>query len=245
MFFIVRCNQCGLTWRNPIPDQESLSGLYAAPYYNVANHSPSLVYQVGIADFEEADKERRHQTAHNEVRNWRKLGFSPRTSRGEPKKLLEIGGGKGYLQLAADEYGWNTVGIEISPHAIQTAKGKGLVVFPVTLDEVCSKTAPYRNHFDAIVFFDFLEHVANPGELVRMLKDLLKENGHIILRVPRTDDFPRIHLIDHIWYFSRKTIVRLLEKEGYRITHPHDNGAFESANGDILENVTIFAALSG
>jgi len=240
-FFVVKCSSCGLTWRNPMPNPEFLASLYSDHYYNVLEHAPDLIYQVGIADYKNEDQNRRSEIADNEVRNWQKKGFEPFDVANEQKRLLEIGGGRGYLQRAASELGWNTVGIEISEHGIKAATDKGLVVLPVTLDEFCNKFVPHHNYFDVVVFFDFLEHVVNPGEVLRMIKHILKKSGHIILRVPCTEDYPRIHLIDHIWYFSEKTILDLLAKEGFQVIDKHASGTFRSTDGEELQNITLFA----
>ena len=55
-FFIVKCSTCGLMWRNPIPDILFLKSLYSKYYFNVKQHSPELIWQVGIPDSEPDDK---------------------------------------------------------------------------------------------------------------------------------------------------------------------------------------------
>ena len=240
-FFLVQCPTCRLIWRNPLPDPGFLKDLYSEFYYRVAKDSPSLVYQVGIADCERSDQEKRREITRREVCEWKQRGIIPTTPSGERKNLLEIGGGRGYLQQAASEAGWNTLGLEISAHGIKAAIEKGLIVLPITLEELCEKFIPYHRYFDAVVFFDFLEHVMDPGKVLRMVKYIIKEDGIIILRVPITEECPRLHLIDHIWHFSAMSIRKLLAKEGLEIVDSHDSGSFKAPSGDSIENLTIFA----
>jgi SAM-dependent methyltransferase len=225
-----------------MPDSGFLTELYSEKYYNVASHSPDLIYQVGIPDSEVADQNKRRAITRHEVKSWEEQGLPPKDGFGERRRLLEIGGGRGYLQLAAAEAGWETLGLEISPHGIKAAIEKGLIVLPVTLDEFSEKFIPYRRYFDTVVFFDFLEHVTDPGKVLRMVRTLLKDEGTVVLRIPVTTKCPRLHLIDHIWHFSRESIKGLLQKEGYRVTRSHDSGVFRSPTGESIENLTIFAA---
>lgn len=242
-FFLVRCPQCGLIWRNPIPDQVFLRDLYSEAYYNVAKYSPELIYQVGIADADINDQNRRRDRTRLEVADWIRRGITCTTEFNEKRWLLEIGGGRGYLQQAAAERGWNTIGLEISPHGIKAAITKGLLVLPLTLDELCDKYIPYIRYFDVVVFFDFLEHVTDPGQVLRLARYILKDDGMIILRIPKTppEGYPKLHLIDHIWHFSESTLEAFLRKEGFKITDSHESGIFRAPSGDVIENITVFA----
>ena len=238
-FFIVRCSLCKLVWRNPIPGKLFLCDLYSDKYYNVFEHSPSLVYQAGIPDFSDSDKEMRRQKAQKEVGGWIQRGI---LSKGgdKHKKFLEIGGGSGYLQHVVDEIGWDTIGLEISTHGIREAMEKGLFVLPTTLDELCDKYLPYKGYFDLIAFFDFLEHVEDPGSVLRTVKHVLKNDGIVIIRIPVTDKCPSLHLVDHIWHFSTNTIGLIINNEGFEIISSHDSGKFIAPNGDFIDNITLF-----
>lgn len=240
-FFLVKCNRCSLVWRTPMPDAGFLSDLYSEKYFNVAEHSPSLIYQVGIADADEASHQMRRERTQQEVQDWIKRGITARDKNGSQKRLLEIGGGRGYLQLAAQEQGWDTIGVEISPHGIKSAISKGFIVLPIPLDQLCEKYLPHVNYFDLVVFFDFLEHVTDPGLVLRMIRLTLKDDGQIILRVPSTSDVPKLHLIDHICHFSPETLAMLLEREGFKIVETHPSGVFLSPNGDKIDNLTVTA----
>lgn len=240
-FFIVKCPRCGLIWRTPMPDPGFLSDLYSEKYFNVAEHSPSLIYQVGIADADEQSHLMRRERTQQEVQDWLKRGITSKNENGKQRRLLEIGGGRGYLQLAAQEQGWDTLGVEISPHGIKSAISKGFIVLPIPLDQLCEKYLPHVNYFDLVVFFDFLEHVTDPGLVLRMIHFTLKDDGHIILRVPSTRQVPKLHLIDHICHFTPETLQLLLEREGFSIVETHHSGVFLAPSGDQIDNLTVTA----
>jgi SAM-dependent methyltransferase len=242
-FFIVQCPRCRVMWRNPMPDAGFLMDLYDEDYFDVRPYPPGVLLQVGIADTLDADQRRRREITQREVQDWitvRKI--LPRDAQGNPRKLLEIGGGRGYLQRAAGEAGWSTLGLEISPHGIKEAIHRGMMVLPVVLDELCDKYVPYTRFFDLIVFFDFLEHVTDPGRVLRMVRFLLKDDGRVILRVPciGDDECPKYHLIDHIWHFSTGTLELFLNREGFEVCESRESGRFPGADGQI-RNYTFIA----
>lgn len=241
-FFIVQCAHCGLMWRNPMPDSGFLMDLYAEEYFNVRQYAQDLVVQVGIPDADEYDQNKRREITQKGVQDWIKVvKITPKDANGNSRKLLEIGGGRGYLQRAATEAGFVTLGLEISPHGIKEAIRRDMMVLPIVLDEFCSKYVPYRRFFDLVAFFDFLEHVTDPGRILRMVRSLMKDDGYGVLRIPciAGDDCPQYHLIDHIWHFSEDTIETLLAKEGFTIHHKQESGRFPTPSGQI-NNLVLF-----
>lgn len=137
-FFIVQCPSCKLTWRNPLPDNIFLTDLYEEEYFEIRKYPPELRNQVGIPDNDETDQNKRREKTRVEVQDWMDKGILPYDKNKIPRKFLEIGGGRGYLQRAAAEEGWYTIGLEISLHGIKEAINRGLMVLPVVLDELCN-----------------------------------------------------------------------------------------------------------
>lgn len=240
-FFIVECDDCGLVWRNPLPGDSFLSALYGQEYFDIAGSCPSLSGQVGIQDSMAQDKAFRDSISARVVQSWVDLGILPRSRAGRPNRLLEIGGGTGHLQRAAADRGWQTMGLESSAYGIAqaTAAGVPVVVFP--LKEFCAQAEHRRNPFDVVVFYDFLEHVTDPGQTIRLVRQVLARDGTLILRVPNTQRCPTLHLIDHIWHFSKRSLWALLRKEELTVLHAHRSGRCPAGSGGVLENMTVFA----
>ena len=240
-FFLVECRECNLIWRNPLPGNKFLYSLYTEQYFDTSEMSSLLKEQVGIADTTTTDRIFRDDISAKVVQSWVDLGISPQDPNGQLRKLLEIGGGRGYLQKAAKEKGWITIGMEISPHGIAEAKKNGISLLPYTLYESRMKHGLYEKQFDLVVFYDFLEHVDDPAQYLRVINHMLADDGIIIFRVPHTAGCPRLHLIDHVWHFSTKSLRYLLEKENLVVWHAHYSGRFFGQHGNYIDNITIFA----
>jgi len=256
-FFLVQCKECGLIWRNPLPGRTFSYSLYSPEYFNVAKQSTAftdveslhhvgiagskLEDHVGIADVRPQDREFRDAISDEVVRTWISLGVQPTDATGKRRRLLEIGGGRGYLQRAAQRVGWETMGLEISPHGIKEAIANGLLVFPIPLDDFCTKYVPYKKYFDVIVAYDFLEHVDDPARVLRMIHFLLVDDGYFIFRIPETKACPRLHLIDHIWHFPCDVLDVLMQKEQLEIFYAHYSGQFKASNLETHENITFYA----
>ena len=77
--------------------------------------------------------------------------------------------------------------------------------------------------FDVVTMFDVLEHVEDPKETVRVVRSILEDDGLFVLSYPDWGSiFARLlkrrwwfTLSVHLFYFTRKTIAKLLEQEGF------------------------------
>lgn len=131
-------------------------------------------------------------------------------------KLLDIGAGTGDFLTVAKNNGWQTIGIEPSQKAKQTAINKG-VNFAESLADLES------NSFDVITMWHVLEHVPNLEEYITELKRLIKPSGTIVVAVPNFKSFDAefygrywaaYDVPRHLWHFSKTAIQKLFaEKE--------------------------------
>jgi SAM-dependent methyltransferase len=97
----------------------------------------------------------------------------------------------------------------------------GLEVQQGTLD---SAELP-SEHFDAVVLGDVIEHLPDPRDALRRIGSLLVPGGVVYLALP--DAGSRVAralgsrwwsvLPTHVQYFTRASMVRLLEREGYAL----------------------------
>lgn len=222
-FNILRCKNCGLLTRDIILNKKESEDLYKKGYfcklqkdYFSAGMSRNMVDSLRVIDFKER------------LRKIKKFGNI------EKGKILDIGCATGiFLKIAKDD-GWQTYGVEISRFAGDFAKNTyRLEVFIGEL-----KQAKYKsNTFDVATGFDFIEHVEDPRELIREVKRILKPRGYIVLQTTMVDSllfvmagilyrfsFGKINKIVDIAYpihhsnhFSRKTLVEILKKEGFKV----------------------------
>jgi SAM-dependent methyltransferase len=79
------------------------------------------------------------------------------------------------------------------------------------------------NAFDFVVAFDVLEHLPRIGEDLALIRTVLKPGGHLFVSVPNSESFVAkamgkhwsLLLLEHLWYFSPKTLERMLISYGF------------------------------
>ena len=78
--------------------------------------------------------------------------------------------------------------------------------------------------FDIVVLADVIEHVRSPKEFLTRVKNLVKPGGTIFLAVPSLDSLSSRLMgrywmefkLEHLFYFDRNTMTRLLTDCGFR-----------------------------
>lgn len=113
----------------------------------------------------------------------RRLDERIRAHHAERGRLLEVGCGPGFFLSAMRDMGWLVTGLEISEFAVRHATDE--LGLDVKLGAVEKGRFPDRS-FDAILLGDVLEHMAEPMDALRTLRDWLKQGGVLIIAVPST-----------------------------------------------------------
>lgn len=145
-------------------------------------------------------------------------------------KVLELGSGAGQFirEIKRIRPDLNCYGCDISQHAINFAKkSNDGVVYDLSEE----KRAPYEdNTFDAVLIYDVLEHVADPGSIIAEVQRILKVGGRFYSFVPCEGDslsfWNFLRKFDfgtdltkkyagHINRFSRKELLKLVESYGF------------------------------
>jgi SAM-dependent methyltransferase len=134
--------------------------------------------------------------------------------------VLDLGCGVGTL-LSALSADWEKHGVELSAFAgAQASKHASVHVGPV-------HSARYpSSHFDLVVFHHVIEHLDDPVAAVRECFRILKADGTLLVGTPDFDsecarrfgeNFRLLHDPTHVSLFSRDSLRRLLEDEGFAI----------------------------
>ena len=97
-----------------------------------------------------------------------------------PGRLLELGCASGAVLEAARERGWSVQGVEFSLEAAAEARGHGLAVF---VGGIAEAQLP-DDSFDVAFAGDVLEHVPDPGAVLRELARVIAPGGALVLRGP-------------------------------------------------------------
>ncbi|MGB9618846.1 MAG: class I SAM-dependent methyltransferase, partial [Armatimonadota bacterium] len=142
-----------------------------------------------------------------------------------PGRLLDIGCSLGYFVEAANARGWKACGIDISEHAVQEAGKLGLDVRAGTLEQVRFPDAS----FDCVTMWDVLEHVPDPTAHMLEVRRVLAPDGLVVVGTPdlghpafmlKRERWRHLKPAEHIYYFRRSTLHRLLDKTGFVVVRP-------------------------
>jgi SAM-dependent methyltransferase len=134
--------------------------------------------------------------------------------------VVDVGCGTGDFLRAAAERGWRVFGTELGD---AHARVEDSIEVRVSLGEL-GDLAP----FDTITFWHSLEHVRDPATEIRRAHGLLGEEGRLIVAVPDTGglqarvfgpSFFHLDVPRHLYHFDRRSLSRLLEREGFVVEH--------------------------
>ena len=148
------------------------------------------------------------------------------------KKLLDIGTGYGYFVKLALENGFKSQGIEPSKESVKMAKK----LFGISLENsFFDRNYRIKEKFDVITAFHVIEHVLDPLDFIKAVYKRLNYKGIFILETPNVQCFNSLRMKknwpfvlpnEHLFYFSFRSLVPLLEKSGFKILYQKRTGPF-------------------
>ena len=198
-FQVHKCNNCGIAYTSPIPDD--LSAFYPARY---RRYNPLILTILGLL-------------YKIRARRWLRLFESPGVA-------FEMGCGDGIMLNTIRKRGWKVFGNERTVAAAGFARQ--LHELPVFVGEIDSLgSAPIA---DLIILFQVLEHLKDPLVTLRKLNQVIKPDGRLIIAVPNfggwqskfsKENWFHLDVPRHNFHFSLPALEFCLKNSGFEIVN--------------------------
>lgn len=151
------------------------------------------------------------------LRDWF-YNFSQRFSQEEPGSILDIAGNDGSLLTHFKGMKWNVTNIDPAKNLRQFNKDLGIPIITEFWSEKLAKDSGVK--FDVITAFNVIAHTRNPLDLVKGIKEALKDNGRAYIMTSQADmlragQFDTIYH-EHHSFFTEESMRLLLEKAGFK-----------------------------
>jgi 2-polyprenyl-3-methyl-5-hydroxy-6-metoxy-1,4-benzoquinol methylase len=200
---LVRCAACDLVYVSPTFDEAHYREVYASQEYQ------DIVRDLGIKS---------HEYRVERFGRERVALMAAQLDTQRPR-YLDVGCSTGFVVEAARNAGWDAVGTDLNPSAIEFGRGRRLDLRAAALEDAGFEPGT----FDAVSLFDVLEHLLNPVQTLRACARLLRPGGIVFLYVPNYDSASRLlmgqdaHFIwptHHLNYYTPATMRDLMAREG-------------------------------
>jgi 2-polyprenyl-3-methyl-5-hydroxy-6-metoxy-1,4-benzoquinol methylase len=209
-FDLVSCTTCRLLMRRRLPAREELATIYAPEYfeYHAEDAVDGYAHYIG-------DAERHREAARRRLRLIER--FAP--SRG---RLLDVGAAAGFFVDEAGRRGWAAEGVDVAEHMVEW--GRAALGVQLRVGEVSDVEG--HGTYGAVTMWDYIEHSLDPVADLEKANELLAAGGIVALSTGDLDSLAarlsrsRWHLLTprhHNFFFSARTLGRLLAKAGFRV----------------------------
>lgn len=199
---ISKCTKCGLVLMNPQPGQEVIKTFYQDCLF----------------------ERKRKKRFVNRIKNIYEYSRLKNILKLKPnaKNVLDVGCANGSFLKICKRVGLDVYGTEISENAVEYCK-KTLKTQNIFLGDVNG----VRNvkKIDVITLWDVFEHLRKPGEYLEHIYKILNSDGLLVIQTMDIASWSyKISKKNwgyfgdqHLFYFSKKTLSRLLGKHGFKI----------------------------
>jgi glycosyltransferase involved in cell wall biosynthesis len=171
-----------------------------------------------------------------------------------PSKILDLGCSSGLLSERLVEMGHHVTGVDVMEITGVAERTNDFVKADLN-DGI---PAEVGTGFDIVLAADVLEHLVNPGHLMSQVRDVLSPDGTALFCVPniahwypRTRstlgmfDYDQRGILDstHLRFFTRRSIRKLVERQGFTVRRiesvglPLDALGMEGAKAHVLRLV--------
>lgn len=170
-------------------------------------------------------------------------------------KVLEIGCGPGYLALELARNNLNVTGIDLSKACIGIANQYALEdpwrdtrgALKYLAGDIFDEKLISANSFDVVIFVGALHHFSEQEKVGERVRNLLKNNGIIIVHEPTRDRMTKgnaafIHLVRLLLsqgggYFQKISVPETLEQQFSEVEKIFSEMCYENAEGENIQSV--------
>jgi len=201
-----RCKDCGLTYAPVYADPEEI---YKEGYHTGEMGSFGVdVSHPEWAELLEYVGERRMSILESVVH--------------QPGRILDVGCGPGHFLAAAAHRGWDAVGVELVPSAVQTAREQfGLEVHNTMLED----SGLPEQSFDVIAATHVLEHQVDGIGFLTSIARWARPGGYLFIEVPNWASADRLgnvegwyglRPLEHVAHYTPRTLAKTMERIGFQ-----------------------------
>jgi SAM-dependent methyltransferase len=168
----------------------------------------------------------------------------------EGRRLFEIGAAYGFFLDEARSFYGHVAGVDISEAAAEFARrqfGVEVVASDYLLQEL-------PDQVDTLCMWDTIEHLSRPRDFIEKAARDVRAGGLLALTTGdivslnvrlRGRRWRMIHPPTHLHYFSRRTLVRLLESAGFDIVYLETAGNTRSIRGIVYAILVLRGGRQG
>jgi 2-polyprenyl-3-methyl-5-hydroxy-6-metoxy-1,4-benzoquinol methylase len=209
---IVQCKKCGLIYTNPRPKETEEN------YFGDA----SVFYNEARWIFKGEKIHHRDKNYEYELRQIKKVKASG--------KLLDIGSNMGFFLRKAVQFGYQVEGVEPSPSLSEIAISE----FGLKIKNSFFKKEDFpAKTFDVVTLVDVFEHVTTPLGILKDVREVLKDDGIVCIKVPngnynklklklarisgRESKHDIFNACEHVAHYSIGTMKKMAKEAGFKV----------------------------
>lgn len=209
---------------DPLPTPQELSRYYAEKYYQDSD-GKKTTYDASYTPDELAYKKLESQVTLQGMRENLPAGKSP-------PSILDLGCGEGFLVKEAADEGCQVTGVDFSSFGVE--KWNPSVSAQCEFGDIYAfldGCVSAGRTFDVCILRNVLEHVIDPAQLLKQIRQILAKDGVALITVPNdysalqklAMDSGHIHREfwfappDHLYYFNTQNIVPFMEQNKFTV----------------------------
>jgi trans-aconitate methyltransferase len=211
---LVRCDDCGLVYRNPVERATEVAEIYE-------NDRPDPAVLRALHDTQRPAYDAQ-ATRLTEIFGRRGTG-------------IEVGSYVGAFLAAARDAGWQFAGVDVNAQTNAFARSLGFQV-----DEGTIESLDAERRVDVVAIWNCLDQLADPASAVRAARAQLASGGMLAVRVPNGACYAAFHPLlqsplagiarewlaqnnllgfPYRYGFTPAALTRLVERNGMRVEH--------------------------